>query len=1105
MKRVLTVALAIQLVFQPFATFGDSTQNTSQDSATADSLFYREPLIKDPLIEEMEKANEIPLELGLSFNDPTLDADPFFLVEQHWVPEKQNQKEVEVEDNQEGVSIHVPMAAKTLDLSVPLKLIAISDEYIFLAARNDFRGFDEESQGLEKPGEGVFFIPRADLLNHASTSIPVPIYFLPLPGVGWKEASGAFFEPQNTLVLVDKENDPLPIPSSHLEDVLKAEKMNLLLAQAFSFARNPNSPVDDLRSVIPAPKITAGFGVLFTGIDNTDPEKSLFKIAGLSHPIKEKLYAAVLNFFNNRAEASEKKPFHLDPKVENRIIRVGIVITAALITSVVLKATIFSKYFKEKHKDDPKKGPLHSGKQWILDTGDIFAHALTTFAQIPGVYFANGIEFLGDRYFPELASANNTVIRKFLNKTVYFVRSTNDQVPVSARTWFSGSIILGGIDVYFIKEQMLAAIPSVGREIGDHSHAEWLKERTDNAFGGSNANTESFNINEIARNGAAYLTGGAANLTQDYQAQLDEVVKTRVREEMRRENKNPDDPRNAAQFEARYNKILDVEISALGGPKKEDFLFDANFLYGEALKIMGFTPSQKVVAAGLNPGQVLTSSRPGWTLSSLHGAIAALKTEGQKNPLGLQTPERFEAIKCLESFLRTLNIVNGFAVAPIKSLIDTNKTWDLSYRERIKYYTAGIKEAREDLSWLSYSGNFDNVRSYLPQRLQGYSSQALNLAARTFSDTLNYYANGDGEKDPYAPPKKDRIAQWQERRAIRIATERYLQERGVAFNVATSTEEEGKYFKRLYTSALSNVLGLYPDYSGTPSVEDMVLQRVEQFTETELSQPDVQQYLKSVDSQAKFEFEASIEAANYVKAYIQTVTTEEQFPATSPAQPGAFQRSRQNVSWIRNSQTLTRLTRVAEAFVAGHRIEPGRTAWLDRHIPGWHDVRKTNGRILQVFLTQATATYAFNYLIWGMNLPAHLWVWGKMWAWTIGAPSQLLNRIFRYQGFKPLGKLWAMVLFSIIYTWATCWGVLPSEIFANDFERFFHFVVNEHPAESLVLSTTALTVFNYRKEIAKRTTESTQKILSSLSSAVSNCSRRLGLIRERAFNAAGDD
>ena len=388
----------------------------------------------------------------------------------------------------------------------------------------------------------------------------------------------------------------------------------------------------------------------------------------------------------------------------------------------------------------------------------------------------------------------------------------------------------------------------------------------------------------------------------------------------------------------------------------------------------------------------------------------------------------------------------------------------LGSRDQFIEYAKRVQSVRQAFMILTYEGDFENIKSLLPAEWQQYHPEALRIASQMFSKNFSESINGEQKAVVFTPPKRDGLARKQEGKAVRIASEKFLAEKGYTFNSVVATADEVQDFKNKYSLALSNILGLYPDYREKPEVEEDVKNMALQNTTDDLNKPEVQKYLSTIDPEERFQFESSLNAANFVKAYKYAVVASGDFSGISPAQPGRFQKFRQRES-IRNNKVLTRLVRAAEAFVAGDQLEPGRTAQLERNIPAWYDFKKSNGRIYAGAITRATASYLFNYLVWGLNLPAHLWTLGLISSFTIGVPSNFLTRFFNYQGAKPMGKLSMMSLFALIYTWSTFWGEIPQQIFAGDFQKLFDFTVGHHLPESLFISTAVVGVFKYKDAI----------------------------------------
>jgi hypothetical protein len=1055
-RKFSLLLVAAQMVLQPL-TLNAETHYVENSKNNSHFSF------KPPIIEELEKGNGIPLNLGLAANDPSLDQDPFFLNSQIWQNGANSKtSEVEVSTAGDALVISVPEAQATLKIDQDLQLLTMSDEYIFLSAKSTFTGFEKKSVDLATPAEGIFIIVRNDLLNFSTDRLPVPVFFLPLPDNGWKNASGTYLVKSDSLLVLDDNDETLPIPASLIKDVLKAENFNLFLAQSFTFNMNPSN--NNLRSVLPAAGVTAGFGILFTGINLENVSQSFFEVAA-GNSLKDRtsaLLVAAKNYFQiPNAEASG---FVLDPKLTKRLVRIGIVVVVALTASVVLRLTYYRKYFKQKHGSSANLKPLERAKHFTTDVGDVFAHTLTTFSQLSEVWFANTVEFLGDRYFPELASANNTMVRKFLNKTVYWVRGTNERTPVSGKTWLFGSVILGGIDTLFVAVQLYGVVPWIGQGIGEHIPA--LKSRVDDAFEVGNPNIASINQNETIRNAAAYLTVGASSFSQDLQSQLYEKIENDIKDEMKREGLNPESSANLADFKMRVDRRLNFEMQKMGVPNKDDFLFDANYIYSNSLNALGYQlpPSNSQIQN--EKGKFVGLNRPGLIISAASASISKLKSDSASSPLGLNSPYREEAIHFLSTYYKDLNVLASFIKAPLQVLLNFKKR-DSEDIDGISSCFNKIKQTRQAFTLLTYEGDFDNIRSLLPTEWQSYNLEAVRLAAKTFSSTFYNYINGEKIEKNFEPAKKDSLSKQQEKKALRKAMESFRSKTGYAFNLSLATKTDTNFFKSEYVASLNSILGLYPDYLDQPELELTVASKASDLTNDELNKSDVRKYLLNLGQEARFQFEAGVQAASFVKAYKEVILTGSSVSSISPSQPGRFQKFRQYES-VRNSVVLTRIARAAESVMAGDQLELGRSASLSRNIPGWYDFKMSNKRVFARAITRATATYWFNYYIWGINLPAHLWALSLVTGWTVGAPSQMLNRFFNYQGLKPMGDIKMMGLFAVIYTWATFSGMIPQQIFAGDFQKLFEFVVHNHLPESLLISSTIIAALHYKEPVREK-------------------------------------
>ena len=151
-------------------------------------------------------------------------------------------------------------------------------------------------------------------------------------------------------------------------------------------------------------------------------------------------------------------------------------------------------------------------------------------------------------------------------------------------------------------------------------------------------------------------------------------------------------------------------------------------------------------------------------------------------------------------------------------------------------------------------------------------------------------------------------------------------------------------------------------------------------------------------------------AENTVQTYLSLTAGNESLSPLSPSQPCRLQRLRQH-RLVRNSPALTRVTRGIEALFGDNSYRLGAGSVLDRTVPGWADFRLSNSRAYRFAFTGAAAYYPFSSLLWSVTISPAMWALNLISRFTVTAPEQFLNRLFRMQGMKPMSKISSMVLF----------------------------------------------------------------------------------------------
>ena len=285
-------------------------------------------------------------------------------------------------------------------------------------------------------------------------------------------------------------------------------------------------------------------------------------------------------------------------RMSAQILRFAVVSTLALVASVALKYTVDRKTVKKRRMCEqalstgdatlpllplqPAGRVLREGRE----IGDVYAHTRTVLYQLPAVWFANHLEFLGSRAATGLASASSRKMRKLLEHTVYFSREISRRIPVSAWTWFMGGLILGGVDTALYYVQLYHLVPAIASGIGEVFPL--LRSRIEEAYAVGNPNIEAMNSYTLIACAISYLTSGASTMSTSVQGQMLAATQAEVDEAMKREGLDPEDVQHEADRERRIQAKLDRGLRAMGLPGREAFLFDAQTIWEGITGLLGY-------------------------------------------------------------------------------------------------------------------------------------------------------------------------------------------------------------------------------------------------------------------------------------------------------------------------------------------------------------------------------------------------------------------------------------------------------------------------------------------------------------------------------------
>ncbi len=702
-------------------------------------------LLAPPIVEVLTDMPEIPFTMGLKAGDPALDSDPFFLRSQSWsqaeiTTEPGDADQDHIAFRQKGNSLDIALkgTSRVFRLQAPLRPLSTDDQWIYLAAQSEDL-FQAKSPD-EPAGEGIFLISITELFAAKKAQDRVPVFFFPLPGGNWTgnvDVDTVGFT--DTVMMTDAEGDTLPISESDIEKVVFAEKINLLLSLG-SAARSKALVADDTLATLPLPGSTAGFGMLFTGLNLKHPELNLFTGPSLTSmlPFIDKAFAFV---FGATAYAEDSP----DQKLVKNLIRVGAIVGLSLIAAVVLRYTVYRERFGKKNGAEPARGLWGRLTQEVRNTGDVFAHNLTFLATIPGNWLGNSVEYIVDRYFTKLGAGKNTLLRRFLNQTVYQARDMTENIPVNWRTAALGIGPMGFTDTALVALQVYFVVPWMVEGIAGAFPS--MQEKLNAAFDLNNPDVETFNRNETARNLAAYTSQGASMVSADLKAQLITVLGPEVDSELRKLGLDPHSAEVKTVRDKKFEELFALVAKQVGLPGKEDFLFDASTIWSMGHQLLGNKLTGSVPGLALGSG-FLAEHRPGAIVPALNAALKEAKGRLKNDP---GDRSLVSAVAILEEVVADLSVTSNFVKLPMKWVWGklTGKS-----PPGVADLLSRMRRARQTLVALTYDGPVSEGLKFIPGAWgEKYKEPGCQVAGqifrRAFSGTLS------GEAEVYLGPTKN--------------------------------------------------------------------------------------------------------------------------------------------------------------------------------------------------------------------------------------------------------------------------------------------------------------------------------------------------------------
>jgi hypothetical protein len=1056
----------------------------------------------DPIWQQFVEADG-NFNLSFSTQDPSLDQDPYFLRGQTWNSTNKNASALSYAKTAGSLDIAIPNSPRFLSLKLPLTPVQATDEFIFLSLDKSSDLFQKAAGKGEKTGEGLFFISRAELALSGMDNRPVPLFFFPLSGQGWTGNDVSALEiPQTDTLVVANKTDSVAIELRDVETAMKAQQINLMMATALT-AKNRDAKT---AAVYIAPGMTSSFGMFFTGLDLEIPGKSMWQAdQTASFIMKHPVMASMLKKFTRLipfTAAPSANAIEMDQKVIDRLVYVGSILAGMLAVSIVLKYAhpgIRKKLVANREGKVPKN-KWELLKREVNENFSVFAETTKTVFQISSVTFGNSLELFLDKYAPAVAAGDHTLIRRFLNYTVYYSRNSVKNIPTNAKTLLLGAAVMGTVDTASVVLQYEVVVPWMANAISPHVGHD-MQERIATTFDPNNPDTNKIVLQDSVRNGVSYVLTGAFSYSTDARQQVIEGITKEAEASLRARGLDPFAPQNQALKNREIEAKVDVTMKLKGLPGKEQLLFDMNSLYNKIPEALGYKTPEDMQAQE----SFILASRFGLSKNALKKALKAAKEWAQAD----NSQVNRETVALLEETLRSMNFMNN-------DVTDGRQ---------------GIQEARkvrQQLTLLSYEGNIEYAVRYIPETWsQKYSPEAAQTASLIFRQALYSYLNKEGNSvliakdqevksfgeqakqmalaglrsshpelvklegaalesavtaneklrseltlrtqieinnlarakesadaaDAYVMPKQDWLARRQERRAHQEANDKlqlYVHSLGEA-NVTDA--QMAKWKQAYYRDALAKQIGLHIESKEVATEQgredyvkmlDFVEKKAEESTEGQIKKDlNIANLLGRSSAIEQEKIKLALYANNYLNAYKEATTDNQMVAPTDPAQPGRFQKIRQK-EVVRNSKFLTRSMRVLESFMDDQTLKPGIMPALGRNIPLFQDLWDTHRRLGRSLISALGVGYVWNYHAWQTHIPYASWILLVATSpAAISTPSQWLNRMCRMQGLKAMDSIVSKIGYALPYAWVTFLGMFPILMYSPDAAALFNDFVRD--------------------------------------------------------------
>lgn len=567
----------------------------------------------DPALQEIMNAPMPAIETLLpNFTGVPTDVDPFFMRSERWENAEAQVRDYATLARKDSVEIYVPGSAKKLVVNYPLRQLIATDEYLFFQLAADSNQYDRWAGMAGSVGGGFFAVEISQLNMHAKRGSPVPFFFLPIEGKNWRSNLQALDIVEGDFLTLTNGIDPaFSIPMKEIRDLIQVSKANLDYSVLVALTNSNNFRAGSNTRVLPAPGSTAGLGLFFTGLDSSRPGWNFFKDVKYTDlnsskfkdvvqmNLKQKLFAGFIEKsgkslpFASLLMTSTPAMAAGDP-VADALFRIMIfsgAIGATMVASFIALKTNESLVKKiisveDKIKSLGKQVPetFQTFRRWLRVQGSL----QTSIAQFPLISPSITLQYHFDKLMAGVASGEHTLIRKILNLTVlpnlrHFGKlSVNGRVTVMGAGWAATFGVAVAWAHYFY------AMPLFVEHVAPHVFSDGISLALKEFFIDGDPAARAFLWIQLMVGATIGVLRGPADFTMDANSQVIDGIHSKVDEELRREGKNPHDPKIQSLREARIAEYSDKFLVQKGLPPMFERIFDSMSLYQKIASKRGY-------------------------------------------------------------------------------------------------------------------------------------------------------------------------------------------------------------------------------------------------------------------------------------------------------------------------------------------------------------------------------------------------------------------------------------------------------------------------------------------------------------------------------------